>query len=158
MLTLTRALIVLGLLLGGSVGSAERIANQLTAHINTMQRVQEQACASAGVCENEPIGSAIQTMLRLQQRLRTAVDDPQQGGAPEDPGNGPAANGPNADPSGPTEPEGQAAPMALNTRTVLGSRQVRVGQQVPTDLKVPRVRLTAAMTVLLATAHTVITV
>ena len=114
MLILTRALIVFGLLLGGSAGSAERIANQLTAQINTMQRVQEQACASAGVCENEPIGSAVQTMLRLQQRLRIAAGDPEPGDPPADTGNGPGANGPNADPGGPNGPEGPNEPEGPN--------------------------------------------
>ncbi len=121
MLILTRALIVFGLLLGGSAGSAERIANQLTAQINTMQRVQEQACASAGVCENEPIGSAIQTMLRLQQRLRIAAGDPEPGDPPADPGNGPGANGP-MNPGGPN---------GLKVRTVRPTAAMRVHRRWP---------------------------
>jgi len=117
MAMIMRGLTVLGLMFGLSLGGIDRVAEQLSARIQTMEQAQARLCAEAGLCDTNPLQQMIQKMTMAQVRLAN------MGAAKE-------ANGPN----GPGEPNGPNGPGEPNGPNGTGEA---AGPQEPNGLRDP---------------------
>jgi hypothetical protein len=105
-----RGMVVLGLLLGGTLGGLGGVVERLTAQIRTMEQFQTRLCGDAGneeagLCKTDPFAEMIRKMMALQERMaKMAGVDREPQGPPETPGE-PHGVGEAAGPMGPFGPQ-----------------------------------------------------